>query len=269
MNYIHRIVHEISDISGLSFDLVEVMENAFNEMREDANSETLGDRGCTFGFGKGIQPLPSASTIRAFFGDLRDHQQAQIPGCGMSLKQFGKLWRIKEQGSASKADEAVLKTSEAAAFYFSDQFFMGLTLQYGSWPILEWFVQVLSASLKVRKNFTLWAYRWGTARGLQRSESRMLWLALGSSLLTACETECLKDSDVRRISLKATDDMSQQVLQKLTLELIRLKAAMTVNVETALRIRNKTMAIGVTLGISVGQFLASYLSQKLSDSQET
>jgi len=166
-----------------------------------------------------------------------------------------------------KNDAFVLSSTQSLAFDFSLAAFADLKEQFGMFPILAWFVNVLEASMKVRRNFLLWSYRWGTARGLQRSEERLLWLALGSSLLTACQTECLADTDVRRIVLDASDDMAQQVLQNLTLQLVRVRTAMSANSEMAKMFRNKILAVGVTVGITAGQLLVNFVSEKMKDEE--
>ena len=54
----------------------------------------------------------------------------------------------------------------------------------------------------------------------------------------------------------------------MTLELIRLKAAMSVNVETSKMVRNKILAVGVTIGITAGQFLSNWVNTKLNGKED-
>eukprot|EP00931_Biecheleriopsis_adriatica_P086037 TRINITY_DN60777_c0_g1_i1.p1 TRINITY_DN60777_c0_g1~~TRINITY_DN60777_c0_g1_i1.p1 ORF type:complete len:857 (-),score=86.32 TRINITY_DN60777_c0_g1_i1:7-2577(-) len=260
MDYIHRIVHEMSEIEGgaLSFDMVEIMQSSFNEVQQNAFDSQQPH------YTKSIQPLPSADVIKSFFSSLSEARHEHIPGYGISLHQFGKIMR-KPQEEQTDAEQEIASKARGAAYEFAITKIKHMTYEYQSWPLLHWFLEVLYASVKVNRNFTMWTYRWGTARGLQREETRLLWLALGSSLLTACETNALNDADVRRVALTATDDMSQQVLQKLTLNLTRVRAAMNANIEMANMMRNKILAVGVTVGITAGQFLANWASAKVQE----
>mmetsp|Transcript_16601 Transcript_16601/g.32080 ORF Transcript_16601/g.32080 Transcript_16601/m.32080 type:complete len:344 (+) Transcript_16601:69-1100(+) len=243
LSCLHRVCVEMERVRSLSFDVLALLE------------VLVGELDC-------LQPLPSADEVDAFFEDLGRLQGNMIPEIDVDLERFGNIWFMNKNHPELLLDEDVrivtdwLHEARKCASTNLEEF----GERYSRVPVFDWLCNVLIASMRDRNNFALFTYQWASsATHFKPSFRRTRWMMLGEVLLSAADTECICDADVRSSELECAHELQCEVLPSLTLQLKELRTLLQTNVDRSVSMKNHMTATAVTAGITLGHMLVQYI----------